>query len=151
MTEEKDKQKRKLNLIIHNLPESASDDSQQRKHDDEHGVADIFKNVLQVTPNISNVVRLGKRGNKKGENGEDKVRLLKVTVETEKEKGNILRNAVKLRNDRLPDYQRKIFITPDLTLKEREENKALRAKLSELNKSENIYKIKNGRIVRRSQ
>ena len=78
-------------------------------------------------------------------------RLLKITVETEKEKASILCNAFKLRNKELPEHLRKIFITPDVTPKEREEHKVLRAKLSEANKSGNNYKIKNGQIVRRSQ
>ena len=128
---------------MHNLPESASEEGQQRKRDDICKIADIFKDVLQVTPKVTNAVRIGKKG--------DKIRLLKITVETEKEKASILRNAVKLRSDSLPEYQRKIFITPDMTPRERDENKALRAKLSELNKSGNNYKIKNRKIVRRPQ
>lgn len=143
MSEEKEKQKRKLNLIVHNLPESTLDEGQQRKSDDICKTTDIFKEVLQVNSKVTNAVRIGKKG--------DKMRLLKITVETEKDKANILRNAIKLRSDSLPEYRRKIFITPDMTPRERDENKALRAKLSELNKSGNIYKIKNGKIVQRLQ
>ena len=80
---------------------------EKRKRDDICKIADIFKDVLQVTPKVTNAVRIGKKG--------DKIRLLKITVETEKEKASILRNAVKLRSDSLPEYQRKIFITPDMT------------------------------------
>lgn len=143
MTEENEKQKRKLNLVVHNLPESTSDGGQQRKRDDINKITEIFKDVLHVTPKVTNAVRLGKKG--------DKMRLLKISVETEKEKASILRNAVKLRGDSLPQYQKKIFITPDMTPKERDENKALRAKLSDLNKAGNNYKIKSGKIVRRLQ
>ena len=143
MTEENEKQKRKLNLIVHNLPEPASDEGQQRKKDDISKITEIFKDVLQVAPKITNAVRIGKKG--------DKIRLLKISVETEKEKASILRNAVKLRGDNLLEYQRKIFITPDMTPKERDENKALRAKLSEMNKNGNNYKIKNGKVVQRVQ
>jgi len=42
-----------------------------------------------------------------------------------------------------------VFVTPDLTVKEREENKILRERLSEMNKESNKYQIKNGRIVPR--
>ena len=101
---------------------------------------------LQVTTKVTNAVRLGKKINTT-----DKVRLLKITVESEKEKASILRNAFKLRNRELPEHLGKIFITPDMTPKEREENKLLRAKLAEANKSGNNYKIKNGQIVRRPQ
>ena len=48
-----------------------------------------------------------------------------------------------------PEYLSSVFITPDLTKKERDENKALRNKLKEMNNGENKYQIKNGRIVPR--
>lgn len=143
MSEEKEKQKRKLNLIMHNVPESSSTEGQQRKQDDIVKVREIFANTLQVTSKVTNAVRLGKKG--------EKTRLLKITVDSEKDKASILRNAMKLRSCDSPDHLKKIFITPDMTPKEREENKNLRAKLSELNKDGNNYRIKNGQIVRRSQ
>ena len=146
MFEEKEKQRRRLNLIVHNLAESSSTEGQQRKLDDISKVTSILTNTLQVPAKVINAVRLGKKVDTI-----DKARLLKITVETEKEKASILRNAFKLRNKELPEHLRKIFITPDMTPKEREEHKVLRAKLFEANKSGNNYKIKNGQIVRRSQ
>lgn len=146
MSEEKEKQRRRLNLIVHNLAESSSTEGQQRKLDDINKVANILTNTLEVSAKVTNAVRLGKKVDTT-----DKARLLKVTIETEKEKASILRNAFKLRNKELPEHLKKIFITPDMTPKERKENKLLRAKLSEVNKSGNNYKIKNGQIVRRSQ
>ena len=50
----------------------------------------------------------------------------------------------------LNDVQ-KIYITPDLTLKEQQENKALRSQLYEMNKPNKLYKIKNGKIVQREK
>ena len=137
MFEEKEKQRRRLNLIVHNLAESSSTEGLQRKLDDTSKVTSILTNTLQVPAKIINAVRLGKKVDTK-----DKARLLKITVETEKEKASILRNAFKLRNKELPEHLRKIFITPDMTPKEREEHKVLRAKLFEVNKSGNNYKIK---------
>ena len=146
MSEEKEKQRRQLNLIVHNLAESSSTEGQQRKSDDTNKVTNILTNTLLVPAKVTNAVRLGKKVDTS-----DKARLLKITVETEKEKSGILRNAFKLWNKEIPEYSRKIFITPDMTPKERDENKLLRAKLSEANKSGNNFKIKNGQIVRRSQ
>ena len=57
----------------------------------------------------------------------DKARLLKITVETETEKASILCNVFKLQNKELSEDLRKIFITPDITPKEKEEHKVLRA------------------------
>ena len=48
-----------------------------------------------------------------------------------------------------PEDINNIYITPDLTPKEQEHNKALRSKLSEMNKDGNRYRIKNGQIVQR--
>ena len=55
----------------------------------------------------------------------------------------------KLRGTDTPEYLKSVFITPDLTPKERDTNKALRSKLSELNKDGKVFRIKNGKIVRR--
>ena len=66
-----------------------------------------------------------------------------------KSKREILRNSTKLQGVSDPDWIRLVFFTPDLTPKEQERDKALRAKLSELNATNKIYRIKNGGIVRR--
>ena len=42
-----------------------------------------------------------------------------------------------------------MYITPDLTPREQQHNKALRAQLAEMNKDGKKYWIKNGRIVQR--
>ena len=58
---------------------------------------------MQVTPKVTNAVRIiGKGGQNKA---------LKISFETGKEKASILRNAVKLCDDSLPEYHRKVFIT----------------------------------------
>ena len=52
-----------------------------------------------------------------------------------------------LRNQSNPDSVRNLFITPDLTPLEQKKSKASRQQLSDMNKSENAYVIKNGCIV----
>ena len=91
---------------------------------------------------MTNAVRLGKKG--------DKSRLLKITVDSELSKASILRNCTKLRGSDVPKSLEKVFVTPDLTAKEREHNKSLRNQLAELNKDGRNYRIKNGKIVRKS-
>jgi len=56
----------------------------------------------------------------------DKPRLLRVTVGSGEEKTKILQNCTKIRSISEPEYLKRIFITPDLTKKESEENKVLR-------------------------
>jgi len=67
---------------------------------------------------------------------------MKVTVDSEQSKASIIRNCTKLRGSGVPQSLAKVFITPDLTPKEREHNKSLRSQLAELNKNGKKYKIK---------
>jgi len=96
-----------------------------------------------VKATIQNALRLGKKG--------DKSRLLKVTVNSDKEKAAILRCCTHLRHDSTPSDFRKVYITPDLTPQQQKENKLLRSKLADMNKDGNFYRIKNGLIVRREK
>jgi len=77
-----------------------------------------------VNVKVCNAVRLGKKGNRPRS-------LLTQTM--------ILHNCnAKLRGKEIPQNLAKMFITPDMTPKERENNKA---KLAELNKNGKSYKI----------
>ena len=68
--------------------------------------------------------------------------MLKVSVDSEHSKAAILCNSTKLRGKDVPQYLSKVFITPDMTIKEREKSKHLRAELAHLNKDGKKYKIK---------
>ena len=59
----------------------------------------------------------------------------------------VLRNTAKLRDHSNQDHIKKIFITPDLIPKQQKENKILREKLNEMNKSGKSDRIKNGQII----
>jgi len=144
INEEKEKQKCKLNLIVHNMSEPSADEPHARKNQDIASLQDILSTHLNVHVHISNAIRLGKKGG-------PKPRLLKVTVESDEEKAAILRNTKKLRTPTIPEQLKRMYITPDLTPREQEANKALRSELAQRNQSGNQYKIKNGRIVRRRE
>ena len=137
LTEEKERSKRQLNLIIHNLDEAASDDVQTRKDQDTQKVSEIFKH-LGTKASVNNAVRLGKKGDKK--------RLLKVTVSSGKEKAAILRSCTHLRKESTPTQFSNVFITPDLTPQQQLQNKILRNKLAEMNQDGKLYRIKMVRL-----
>ena len=137
------KDKRQLNLIVHQLTESTKEDPQSRKTEDIHVSSNLIQKYLGIPVTITNAIRLGSRG--------DKPRLLKISVSSKHEKALVLKNCVKLRNKNHPADIQRVYITPDLTLKEQQENKALRSQLLELNKSGKHYKIRNGKIVRRDK
>ena len=142
LAEEKERSKRQLNLILHNLEEASEDDAEARKHQDIKKATDVFR-YLGVKATVHNALRLGKKGNKN--------RLLKVTVNSDKEKAAVLRSCTRLRHESTPSNFRKIYITPDLTPQQQKENKVLRSKLADMNKDGNFYRIKNGLIVRREK
>ena len=141
--EQKEKEKRQLNIIVHNLEESSASEGPARKEDDISECKSLFQKYLGVTVSIHNAIRLGKRS--------DKSRLLKISLSSTQEKANVLRNKLKLRSSTNPSSVRNIFITPDYTPLEQKKNKALRQQLADMNKVENVYTIKNGQIVRKTQ
>ena len=112
-----------------------------RKQYDTDTAKAIINQHLGIPTPISQVIRLGKRSNKP--------RLLKITVGSDEKKAEILHNCTKIRSITEPKYLNNVFITPNLTMKEREERKALRNQLKEMNNGQNKYLIKNGRIVPR--
>lgn len=146
MNEEKEKEKRRLNLIVHNIAESSDTDSSKRKEHDASLVDSILKQYLGISTKIEKAIRLGKHPDN---SSSDKPRLLKITVSSEHDKAKILRNCTKLSQRENHQEIQKLFITPDLTPHEQETNNKLRTELKELNKEGNLYRIKNGRIIRR--
>ena len=130
-----------LNIILHQLPESTAENSQTRKNDDISEASKIFIKVLSIPSNVTNAIRLGQKGAKPN--------LLKITLDSERSKVLILKNCTKLRDTDSPEYLKSVYITPDLTPKEKDTNKALRSKLNELNKDRKDFRIRNGKIVRR--
>jgi len=125
LQEEREKEKRQLNLIVHQLAESTQEEPQSRKAEDIETTSKLIQKYLGVTSTVTNAIRLGSKG--------AKPRLLKISVSSKREKSIILKNCTKLRNKEYPNDIQKIYITPDLTPKEQKENKALRNRLSELN------------------
>jgi len=73
---------------------------------------------------------------------------MKVSVDSEHDKVAILHKCTKLRSKDNPDDIQKVYITPDLTPREQQENKVLRSKLAEMNKTEKKYGIKTAGLCR---
>ena len=137
LAEEKEKDRRRLNLIVHQLIEPTETDTQKRKECDVKETSNVIRKYLGVSASITNAVRLGNKG--------AKPRLLKISVSSRQEKASILKNCTKLRNKENPSNIQKIYITPDLTPKEQQANKALRSQLEEMNTPNKLYKIKTAR------
>ena len=109
---EKEKDKRRLNIIIvHNVPESQSEDGLTRKTTMLIlWPCNMCKSQLNADTSMSKAFRLGKK--------DTKPRLFQVCLSSEAEKATVLNNCTKLRNPKTPRSYHNIFKTPDLTPKE---------------------------------
>ena len=138
LSEQKEKDKRKFNLILHNVKESNDSVAANRKKHDIDSAIEIFQHYNGIPASINSAIPIGKKV-------ADKTRLLKLTLSSEDVKVKILRNCIKLRNKDHPDNIRKVFITPDQTPQEQERNRKLRVELATMNATSNDYKIKTAK------
>ena len=134
-----DKERQKLNVVVHNLPEHDSPSASERAERDQELFRDIIKEGLNLIIHPTRSFRVGKRS-------DDKPRLLIVSLENTDTKTELLKMASELRH--LSTWKR-IYVTPDLTKKEREESKRLREELAARRLAgETDITIRRGRIVR---
>ena len=127
MEEKEEKEKRKLNIIICNLPESQAESSEERKIDDQERVRDLVVKISNVQRSeVNNPVRLGKI--QIGKNA--KPRLLRMVVKTMEAKKKIMQNVSEL-GKHVMKGENRIYINNDTTKKEREQIKSLKAELNQ--------------------
>ena len=133
-----DKERRKLNIIVHNLAETEGQTLAERRAGDEKKFMDMVKTGMKLVVKCSNSFRIGKRT-------ENRPQLLLVTLANMEDKASILKTAASLRSS--PVWSN-VYVTPDLTWKEREKSRALRKELASRKEAgeEHIY-IRHGRIV----
>ena len=144
-----DRERRKCNLIVHNVPENTmmTRDRTEANHKDYDAFKEIVNSGLKIQEfNIKKVTRLGKKWDTKtGKKWESKPRLLLVVLEDESSKKNILSSAKQLRNS---EEWGNIFISPDMTPQEREKNRSLRVELRRRREEgEPNLIIRRGRII----
>ena len=139
--EYRDRENHQLNIIIHKVPESVATESAARIAHNTKYVTDIA-NIIDAGPvEILNITCLGKKL-------DDKPRLLKVQLRTLQQKHRILLYAKKLR-ETSGTFQR-VYVTPDLSLNERQENKRLHDELFQRkNAGEKDLIIRRGKIVKK--
>ena len=112
-------EKRKQNLILHNIVEPASVSQADLMRKDGEAFSDLTKEEFNLNVKITKAIRLGRKSG-------DKRRLLLVTLESAEDRRNILRLAKTLRRSAT---RSDVYIQPDETQKEREISRDLRAAL----------------------
>jgi hypothetical protein len=141
--EKVEREKRELNLVITNIPESDKNEREDKQQDDIQAVLNIVQRIcpgLEKEP-ITEPVRLGRV------NVGSKPRLLKVKVKSLEVKKEILKNARQL-NKGDTAQEKRIYINPDQTPAERQQNKDLRQELKRrIGEGERDIGIRGGKIV----
>ena len=134
-----DRERRKMNVVVHNLPEQDGDTLAERMEKDQHLFKDLIKEGMNLIVKPTKAFRVGRKV-------EDRPRLLIVSLDSVETKMDVLKLASQLRH--LTTWKR-IYVTPDLSKKEREENKRLREELSmRRQEGEEDLMIRRGRIVK---
>lgn len=111
-------------MVCFNLTESESDESGQRREDDETKLKYIIDNDMTLQDkniDVENLVRLGKRKNDDNPNAKQSNRPLRFRVKSFDDKRQILQRNTALKNH-LDETKRKIYVTPDLTKKQRDDS-----------------------------
>ena len=139
--EYRDRESRKLSIIVHKVPESVAAELSASTAHDSKWITDIV-NIIGAGPvEVVTITRLGKKL-------DDKPRLLKVQLSNLHQKRRTLANTKKLR-ETSGTFQ-KVYVTPDLSLTERQENKCLRDELFQHKKDgKKDLIIRRGKIVKK--
>ena len=132
--EERDRERRKYNIIVQNLSESMKESPEDRKKEDIMEVRCMLAGMQLTEIEVKAAVRLGKKG--------DKPRSLMVTLDSPREA--VLRRAKMIRRYRC---WLTVFIDPDRTPKEQDEHKKLREEFKRRkDNGENIV-MRDGKIL----
>ena len=144
LKEMQDRNRRKENLVLFNVPESTSEDRDERKLYDISEVIDILKD-LKIDTTVLNPVRLGL-------NTVDHKypRPLRIAVPDEDTKWKIVKEAKNLMSHG-KEYHTKVFIKRDMTPMEREQDAATRKKLMEMRNQEEAKGGKDRWIIWRGK
>ena len=134
-----DKERRKLNVVVYNLPESEPNEFETREKKDKDQFVGAIQSSLRLNIKVSKCFRAGRIQ-------ADRPRLLIVTLNDLETKIELLRMSSQLRS--IPEWK-SLYIIPDLTLAEREERRKLRQELATRRSAgeENLI-IKKGKIIK---
>ena len=134
-------EKRRTNLIIVNLKESSKKKEDDREKEDTKSVKALLGKMVKLEDGDLKEppVRLGSQG--------DKPRIIKVVLNSEKKKREIMKKAPSM-NEKVP-LEKRVYINQDYTKRQREAHKALRDELKDRQrKGEKNIAIRGKQIVK---
>ena len=136
-----ERNRRKTNLVVTGIPEQTHGTAEERKQLDRQKIESLLKELHDLHGNmITHVFRIGRKTN-------DKDRLMRIVCNNENTKELFLS---KVRQRKLSDSWRGIYINPDRTKMQQQEEKALRTELlRRKGRGEEVY-ISRGKIMSKS-
>ena len=152
INEKADIERRKMNLVVFNLPEAECNkdtawDLPEQINKDIEIITDIIKNELKIDIGenaISDARRLGRKQSNDEE--KPKCRPMKFIFSDLKKKREVLEAAKNLRTSE-NDIAKRLFINPDLTDAQREKDRELRKLMWERRGNGENVAIKKGEII----
>ena len=146
LQEMKEKEEKKMNMILHGIPEGTEEEEAKNKETDVNKTKAVLTYVnpeVKLTIDPSKVQRIGKKGTKP--------RPVKVVLDSVETKMQFIRNSKKLKDH---DTFSKVGLSFDKTKREQEEYRRLKEKLDEKNRNEGSgadYQIFRGNIVLKTE
>jgi len=135
-----DRERRKNNLILYNLPEPMNvQTATERSQSDLDCLSELFHSEFHIdNVEVTKCIRLGKAI-------QNKARPVLISVVDSAKRSSILRNASSLCKS---EHHKNVYISPDLTIKERQIAKELRAELKRRrSQGEQNIIIRRGKII----
>lgn len=117
----KEREKRKNNIIIYNLPEPSAEDNETKIEQEYSKIRDICE-CTEVNSEVETAKRLGEKRNRFS-----KPRPLKVVLKEENSKHKMLKISQKLK---AVQELKTITVTPDYTFRQRQMNKTMKQEVS---------------------
>jgi len=142
--------KRATSVIVHGVAESDATDTDQRETEDIDVIAAMMHEIDSDNVKVSKIVRLGKKPTATASSDNtQKPRPIKLVLESEEQKIQVLKNAKNLRLAKEGGWEM-VFIHQDLTPKQRQTRKQLLQEMRErMDKGEVNLMIFSGKIVKR--
>ena len=147
---QEDKEEEATSVIVHGVAESDATDTDQRETEDIDVIAAMMHEIDSDNVKVSKIVRLGKKPTATASSDNtQKPRPIKLVLESEEQKIQVLKNAKNLRLAKEGGWET-VFIHQDLTPKQRETRKQLLQEMRErMDKGEVNLMIFSGKIVKR--
>ena len=134
-----DKERRKCNIVVHNLKEPEGVTHDERMAADRARLTSLCRDALNLQVRVTNSFRAGKFN-------PSKPRLLIATLDSEAAKWELIKLAPQLRS--CPGFSN-IYVNPDRTREEREQSKRLRDELAARRaKGEQNLMIRRGKVIK---